>query len=278
VVNRVCSSKYVDLFKAVWGVDACDNVDLAYDRIALSIAEYENSLEVNQFTSKFDAVMSGQATFTEQEDSGFDLFAREDKGKCALCHVIEEFPEDTFFTDYTFDNLGMPKNPLNPVYENNPDFVDNGLGDFLRNLASNDAWKSAPFVTSNVKDMNSEMLNSLAGENDGKHKVPTLRNVDKRPATQFIKAYGHNGFFKSLEEIVHFYNTRDVDSSWPPPEVSANVNTEELGNLGLSFEVNGTCKVFTGIDIIEDAPQPTPPCEEELIVTFMKTLSDGYTP
>jgi cytochrome c peroxidase len=89
----------------------------------------------------------------------------------------------------------------------------------------------------------------LAEENMGKHKVPTLRNVDKRPGQGFIKAYGHNGFFKSLEEIVHFYNTRDVED-WPPPEVAENVNTDELGNLGLDAD------------------------EEAAIVAFMRTLSD----
>jgi len=68
-----------------------------------------------------------------------------------------------------------------------------------------------------------------------------------------VKAYGHNGYFKSLEEIVHFYNTRDVEE-WPAPEVAVNVNTDELGDLGLTPE------------------------EEAAIVAFMKTLSDGYMP
>ena len=69
----------------------------------------------------------------------------------------------------------------------------------------------------------------------GKQKVPTLRNVDLRPTKHFIKAYAHNGYFKSLEEIVHFYNTRDVPGAgWPPPEVAANINTTEMGNLGLN--------------------------------------------
>ena len=90
-------------------------------------------------------------------------------------------------------------------------------------------------------------------ENIGKHKVPTLRNVDKRPELDFTKAYMHNGVFKSLEEVVHFYNTRDVED-WPEPEVADNVNTDELGDLGLTPE------------------------EEAAIVAFMKTLSDGYTP
>ena len=61
----------------------------------------------------------------------------------------------------------------------------------------------------------------------------------------------HNGVFKSLEEVVHFYNTRDA-ADWPEPEVPVNVNTDELGNLGLTAE------------------------EEAAIVAFMKTLSDGY--
>jgi hypothetical protein len=91
----------------------------------------------------------------------------------------------------------------------------------------------------------------MAPENMGKHKVPTLRNVDRKPGNGFIKAYLHNGVFKTLKEVVHFYNTRDVEA-WPPPEVPENVNTEELGNLGLTA------------------------AEEDAIVAFMTTLSDGF--
>jgi cytochrome c peroxidase len=89
--------------------------------------------------------------------------------------------------------------------------------------------------------------------NVGKHKVPTLRNVDKRPGKGFPKAYVHNGVFKTLKEVVHFYNTRDVES-WPPPEVPQNVNIDELGDLGLTAD------------------------EEDAIVAFLKTLSDGFEP
>jgi pimeloyl-ACP methyl ester carboxylesterase len=76
-----------------------------------------------------------------------------------------------------------------------------------------------------------------------------LRNVDLRPSGTFAKAYMHNGYFKTLSGLVHFYNTRDVKPAcserlterealardcWPAPEVAANMNTDELGNLGLS--------------------------------------------
>ncbi len=98
----------------------------------------------------------------------------------------------------------------------------------------------------------------------GAVKVPTLRNVDKRPRPTFNKSFGHNGYFDSLESVVHFYNTRDVlpycatlkgkaepgKNCWPVPEVADNVNTEELGKLGLTA------------------------AEEAAVVAFIRTLSD----
>ena len=50
----------------------------------------------------------------------------------------------------------------------------------------------------------------LAGDDQARFWDSTLRNVDKHPYPTFVKAYGHNGFVKSLKSIVHFYNTRDV--------------------------------------------------------------------
>src|SRR5262245_53228471 len=104
----------------------------------------------------------------------------------------------------------------------------------------------------------------LAPDNQGRFRVPTLRNVDKRPYPTFVKAYGHNGYFKSLKAVVHFYNTRDVlprcqpndpgegTTCWPAPESTDNMNTKRMGRLGLS-----------------DA-------EEDALVSFMQTLTDGF--
>ena len=212
---------------------------LAYERIARSIAAYERSKEVNPFSSKFDAYVEGKAKLTKQEKDGFRLFLT--KGNCANCHIVTpgKSSEQPLFTDFTYDNLGIPKNPANPFYTMPPEFnpagtnwIDLGLGGFLATVP--DYAASAP-------------------ENQGRQKVPTLRNVDKRPYPGFVKAYGHNGYFKSLKEIVHFYNTRDVAAAnWPPPEFPMTVNHTELGNLGLS-----------------DA-------EEDAIVAFLQTLTDGY--
>lgn len=241
VCLKVRASAYSDLFEDVWGpgsLDCVRNVAGTYEKIARSIAEYEKSPEANPFSSKYDAYLAGQVLLTDQEMWGLELF--EGDAMCSACHISEPGPdgEPPLFTDFTFDNLGIPKNPANPFYSMprkwNPDganWVDYGLGGFLRKAGYS---------------YETEL---------GKHKVPTLRNVDLRPYPEFVKAYGHNGYFKSLEEITHFYNTRDVPSAgWPAPEVPMNVNDDELGNLGLT------------------------PDEEAAIVAFMKTLSDGYMP
>jgi cytochrome c peroxidase len=224
VIDKVLASSYNDLFQQV-----CTDSTKYYECIGRSIAAYERSKEVNPFSSKFDAYLEKKAKLTDQEQRGLELFTG--KAKCANCHMPPNF------TDFTYDNLGVPRNPVNPFYNElvwNPtgaDWVDTGLGGFLKAAGTAEAvW----------------------GPEWGKHKVPTLRNVDKRPDSGFVKAYGHNGYFKSLKEIVHFYNTRDVSGAgWPSPEVAENMNTAEMGKLGLT-----------------DA-------EEEAIVAFLGTLSDG---
>jgi cytochrome c peroxidase len=269
VVYQVCMATYPVLFQEVWGEEVCSIVwpadvemvcategatvalspedrtksDMAYDQIALSIAAYEASPVVNAFTSKYDYTYKGKVKLTKEEQRGFALFRG--KGQCHRCHPSNG--QRALFTDFTFDNLGLPQNPENPAGIA-PDFVDPGLGGFL---------------------MSAEYPEDVYMAEWGKQKVPTLRNVDLRPSPGFVKAYGHNGYFKTLEGIVHFYNTRDVKPTcpgpyteaqalaadcWPPPEVEETVNRDELGDLGLT------------------------PDEEAAIVAFLKALSDGFTP
>jgi len=273
VVYRVCTASYPTSFESVWGPGACPDAEdwpadidanctagvapvlgseletavaEAYGRVGLSVAEFEDSDELNAFSSKYDAFVEGRAKLSKLERQGFAIF--KGKGKCELCHVIDRGrghrdPAASLFTDFTFDNLGVPKNPENPQ---GLGFTDFGLGGFLENRVD-----YAPY----------------AAENMGKQEVPTLRNVDLRPGPADVKAYTHNGYFKTLEGIVHFYNTRDVKpvcpgpyteaaalaaGCWPAPEVTDNVNRDELGDLKLTAK------------------------QEEALVAFLKTLSDGW--
>jgi cytochrome c peroxidase len=257
-------------------------VDTAYDQIAQSIAAFERTELFAPFTSKFDAYLqacmdlggdpddcangigdeaaaAGGAILTAQEWAGLLLWVGDnnndgipDPGEGALCsachpsdwreaqpgdHVPDWSPDGRVpgvFTDFSFDNLGVPRNPENPFYDlplwfnpDGDDFVDVGLGGALKNAGySQEVYEP-------------EM---------GKMKVMGLRNIG------ITGPYMHNGFFDTLLEVVHFYNTRDVPAEmWPPPEVAENVNTDELGNLALSPE------------------------DEAAVVAFMETLTDGYT-
>ena len=272
LVQRVCESSYGKLFRSVWRPHACADVEEGYVAIALSIAAFEDSSEVNQFSSKYDAVLRNRAELSDFEAEGLALF--EGAGQCASCHATSGAGHRPLFTDFTFDNLGIPRNPENPFYAMdevlvdgapiNPlgeDWIDPGLGGFLETLAEDSSWRALPYVPSSMLGLSGDELRALATLNYGKHRVPTLRNVDKRPSASFVKAYGHNGYFKSLKGIVHFYNTRDVlpecdgpyseaealaANCWPPPEVAQNVGTDGVGDLGLSNEQEGAIVAFLG--------------------------------
>jgi cytochrome c peroxidase len=196
-----------------------DNVEQAFQFIADATAIFENTSIFNRFSSKYDYFLAGRVKLSPQELKGLQLYNDVNKGNCAACHpstTINNSPP--LFTDFTYDNLGVPKNP-NILAKKGQDFVDSGLGAV-------------------INDVNEK----------GKFKVPTLRNIDK------TAPYFHNGVFKTLREVVNFYNTRDTDSKWGEPEVAENVNSGELGNLKLTDK------------------------EVDNIVAFLKTLSDGYNP
>ncbi len=238
VVDRIKEDKrYKELFQEVYGINLdVTKVDKVFSLATKAIGEFEKTSVFNKFTSKFDYVLAGKTTLTVIEEKGLKLF--NGKGNCAACHTSEATRNKNgelmlpLFTDFTYDNIGLPRNVKIP---NNPE-PNLGLGG-RSDIA--------------VKDPE--------GNEIGKHKVMTLRNIALTPP------YGHNGVLESLEQVVHFYNSRDIlgtvrdntdsrfgKSGWPQPEVPQNVNSSELGNLGLSPE------------------------EEKAIVAFLKTLTDDY--
>jgi cytochrome c peroxidase len=206
-----------------------------FDAVTRAIAEFEKSRSFNRFTSKFDFYLAGKTELTAQESRGLNLFTG--KANCASCHVsnpsvaTDSTPFPPLFTDFSYDNIGIPRNTRIP---GNPQ-PNLGLGG------------------------RADIAGITAGTEIGKHKVMSLRNI------AVTAPYGHNGVFATLEQIVHFYNTRDVlpkvasdqaagfgTAGWPAPEVAANVNDTELGALNLTDQ------------------------EEADLVAFLKTLTDDY--
>ena len=225
IAGKLRALSYAALFTEAYGPDALSNPSTAFTNMADAIEAYEKTSEVSPFSSKYDHWLRGETELSKQELRGQKLFEAEDKGNCAACHPSRPAEDGSppLFTDFTYDNLGTPPNPENPFYtlplELNPDgfaFVDLGLGKTVNDPAQN-----------------------------GKFRVPTLRNVAVTPP------YMHNGVFKTLFNVMAFYNTRDL-AAWPTPEVSANVNMEEMGDLGLSNQ------------------------ELEDLVIFLRTLTDHW--
>ncbi len=261
-----------------------------YDRWAQSIDAYEQSVQVSPFSSKFDAYLAGKYTLTSDEMAGFKLF--DGKGNCNSCHLdgrgttLKPGQTDTstkaivnpLFTCFGSANEGLPLNPgISFYYQTKPDsygytpnpygfgYRDLGLGTFLRggfgsNASPNVSWRQyAPTV-------------------DGQMQTSTVRDValtppqcptTEAPGPYFQKGFFHNGYIKSLKQLVHFYNTRDKHAypvtsghcpagttekvdCWPMPEVRNNIDMT-TGNLGLTDH------------------------EEDQIVMFLQTLSDGFT-
>jgi cytochrome c peroxidase len=264
--------------------------NIVYDRWAQSIDSFEQSLQVSAFSSKFDAFLAGKYKLTADEMAGLKLF--EGKGNCNSCHLdgrgttLKPGQTDTssaalvnpLFTCFGSANEGLPLNPADAFYyETKPDsygfianpygfgYRDLGLGTFLRS-----GFGSGPSPNRNWRQ--------YAPTVDGQMQVSSIRDValtppqcptTEAPGPYFQKEFFHNGYLKSLKQVVHFYNTRDkyayavtsghcpagttekVDC-WPMPEVPNNIDMTS-GNLGLTDK------------------------EEDQIVAFLQTLSDGFT-
>jgi cytochrome c peroxidase len=221
VVLKIKNASYYPKLVALYSNSVFDSDILAY--VADAISKYETSKQVNPFTSKYDYYLQGRATLTLEEKKGLALF--QGKALCANCHITDPDPmvKRVLFTDFTYDNIGVPKNVTNPFYT-----------------------QSANTAGASYIDLG---ISAVVGQplHNGKFRVPTLRNI------AISAPYFHNGAITTLEDVVRFYNKRDLNTGqFGPPELLQNMNKEELGNLKLSDD------------------------EEQQLVAFLKTLTDGY--
>lgn len=223
VISKIKKASYFLEIEKEYGVAKTDEELMSY--IADALVSFETSKEVNSFTSKFDYFNKQLIKFTDDEKKGLAVF--QGKGKCAQCHVLE--PEERtgkiLFTDFSYDNIGVPRNEKNPFYNQSTAVNPSG----------------AKFINLGIGAVVSQP------EHDGKFRVPTLRNI------AISAPYFHNGSFKTLKEVIHFYNVRDVNpSAFAAPEVRENVNRDESGNLKMTAE------------------------EERQLEVFLETLTDHY--
>jgi cytochrome c peroxidase len=301
---KICSTPGgAAVFNTIFGTDTTPvrlspqdrtRANRVFDNWGQSISAYESGPEISPFTSKVDYNIQGNpaAAYTPDEQAGAILFAG--KANCNSCHLDGQrttlmpgqtqsgvFPLNArpLFTCFGYSNLGLPLNPRDAFYyQTTPDFFgftanpfgfgyrDLGLGAFLRS-----GFGSAPNPNST--------WTPFAPRMDGRQQVSTVRNVamtppqcptTEAPGPYFQKEFFHNGYIKSLKQLVHFYNTRDVFpypvtsghcpagttekvDCWPMPEIPNNIDMT-VGHLGLT-------------DL-----------EEDQLVLIMQALTDGFDP
>jgi cytochrome c peroxidase len=323
LIANLQTRPYTPLFYTIYGPD----VFTKYTPLQLyaiwgeAIAAYEATGEVCQFSSKYDASQYGVLNGVPNTNITYTLSASEERGRilygvgpnptndptyggaqCFACHssvnllgTTLEVEGKELFTMYCFANIGVPKNPDNPYYAMiNPVTNPTGYNPLGTNYIDYGLGANATGGLDGTK-----FFNTTPGDNptyNGLFLTPTVRNVDLRPSPGFIKAYFHNGWAKSLQQAVHFYNTRNIARNasgqqvafdlrvgpptgytalWPPPEVLTNVQNvagltpaqaAALGGRNAPTAQNGQVGNL-GLTASQEGD----------LVNFLKILSDGYT-
>ena len=244
LAKRIAGTAWVGQFRTLYGNDILDNPELAFDKLTQALARFQKEdAAFNAYTSKYDAVLRGQAQLTPQEERGRILFDDPKKGNCAACHPSAKNADGShpLFTDFTYDSLGVPRNA--EIEANaDPTYFDLGL-------------------------CNRPELAKHA-ELCGAFKVPSLRNVAQR------HVFFHNGRFKSLKEALVFYVQRDTHpEKWYPRRKDGTV--DKFDDLPAAYKGNVNTKEVPYDRKPGDAPALTD-AEIDDVIAFLQTLSDGW--
>jgi cytochrome c peroxidase len=246
VIERLKRTPYAEEFRKVFGAGIFDNADDAFDRIVFALQQYQKEdPDFHPFDSKYDQFLAGKTQLTDSELRGLALFNNPGKGNCAACHPSAKGADGSppLFTDFSFDNLGVPRNPAIPATAD-AGYFDLGL--------------CGPDRT------------DLSSRTDlcGAFKVPTLRNVATR------KVFFHNGYFKNLRDALGFYVRRDTNpEEWYP--VGSDGAVQKFNDLPPEYRRN----VNTSEVPYNRQPGMVPALsagEIEDVIQFLGALTDGY--
>ena len=219
------NERYTQAFKELYGKDIFDSSDGLYKALTNAIAAFEKSAFFSPFDSKYDRYLKGAYEMTAQEELGMALFFSNNNTNCSTCHVLRgEDQAGETFTNYEFHNLGVPINTaLLAESQSGENAIDHGLLD-------------NPDVDDPAQD--------------GKFKVPTLRNV------AVTGPYMHNSVFKDLRTVMAFYdkynnkkrvNNPETGQPWREPEVGETINRKDLKAKKLTDKKIDALVTFMGL-------------------------------
>jgi cytochrome c peroxidase len=214
--------EYLSMFEKAFNT-AADMVN-----IGDAIAQYERSLIAAN--SRFDQWLYGnkEGALNQQEIAGYKLFIG--AASCSACHTINT--SSALFTDQNLHNTGL------------------GYSNSMAKPADTVTVQLAPGITA---QMQQSVIQTVGGtkENDlgryevttkpddrWKFKTPSLRNV------ALTAPYMHDGSFKSLADVVAFYNDGGVKHELLSPLIRPLKLSQQQQSQLVSF-----LKTLTGSDV-----------------------------
>jgi cytochrome c peroxidase len=248
LVERVRGAGYAAEFRRLFGENIFATPDAAFDRLVFALQRFQlEDPSFHSYDSKYDQFLAGKVPLDAVELRGLALFNNPAKGNCAACHPSARGADGSapLFTDFSYDNLGVPRNARLAATAN-PAYFDLGLcGPDRKDLATR---------------------TDLCGA----FRVPTLRNAAQR------KVFFHNGGFTSLADVVSFYVTRDTDPArWYPRAADGGI--DKFNDLPPAYRRNVNTSEAPYNRQPGQAPALTPD-EVAAVVKFLGTLTDGYRP
>ena len=211
---------------------------------ARALARFElEDPSFHPYDSRYDAYLRGTGHLTARELRGLELYNSADKGNCAECHPSAPGPggRPPDFTDYRFAAIGVPRNSALAANAD-PTYYDLGLCGPLRTELARESTEYC-----------------------GMFRTPTLRNAARR------RSFFHNGRFTTLEQVVRFYATRDLEPArWYPVRGG---QLDLYDDLPRAYREN-----VDRIDPPFDRRAGQPPALNEAeiadLVAFLRTLDD----
>jgi cytochrome c peroxidase len=253
VVAKIQTGAYANLFQRAFGENIFSDAQIAFNAALSALQAFQlEDVSFHPYSSKYDLYAANKigGDLTPAEKRGFAVFMNPDKGNCFACHYSGAGVNGSvaLFTDFSYAAIGVPRNddiPANKLMRGLPTSYDLGI-----------CSRADHPVATNARYC-------------GMFKTPTLRNVATR------SVFFHNGKFKSLHDVIRFYNTRDTNPELWYPAVNGVVQkfddlpTKYRGNIDAQMPLDGRA-----------AGSAPPMTEQEMndLEVFLNTLTDGYTP
>jgi cytochrome c peroxidase len=246
VVDKLHHAPYAQRFVELFGAGVLKNQRLLIAEAMFAVARYQvEEASFHPYSSKYDYWLEGKARLSESELRGLQLFNDPDKANCAGCHTSAPTRDGLppLFTDHQYEALGAPRNAA-LTNNRDPNYFDLGVCGPHRTDVAEQTQYCGMFLT------------------------PTLRNTATR------HAFFHNGAFSTLEQVMDFYNFRDINPDKVFPH-AADGAVQKYDDLPQKYHANVDVTDPPFDRHLGDKPAMTERDEAD-IIAFLKTLTDGY--